>query len=187
MCVGCTLLLWLIHICLQSSHLQWPLCLLQAGFGSCAIKGPVWGLLGLIVGEDQMPTLSLFARSMDTSNCRTFFLHCPLRGFCWWVGSAVRPERHLPIVVPSLFVGDTVSPGIEISPCAASLWGFRWWAGLAIRLGVPSAYCWNYNQVVVVIFLSPESRSCFGIVLAALGLLAETCQELLWRDFCWVE
>lgn len=116
LCVLCAPSCWLSHVCLQFNYLQWPFYLLQEGFGSCTLKGTIGGLLGLVVGSDQISTFSLFARTVVTSNCKTLFPHCSLFG----VGSAVRPDRHLSVVVPRLSFGTTVTPTIGLSLCPAS-------------------------------------------------------------------
>lgn len=47
MCVVYALLLWLSHVFLQASHLQWLSLPGWAGFDPCVVSRLVWGHLGL--------------------------------------------------------------------------------------------------------------------------------------------
>lgn len=58
------------------------LCLLQIGFSPYVVNGPVRGYLE----SDEV-----FVRDAVSLNCRVLSLCCPLRSFCWWVESTVRP------------------------------------------------------------------------------------------------
>ena len=72
------------------------LCLLWAGFGSCIVIGPVWDHLSLELSQTQV-----FAGALVAPNCKALSLCCPLRSFCWLLGSAVRPAACLlPLLVP---------------------------------------------------------------------------------------
>lgn len=64
------------------------LYLLCAVFGPCAVKGPVWGCLGVEFGQTRclpsayLPKLWSYGITVHPGLCP--------RGFHWWVGSAVR-------------------------------------------------------------------------------------------------
>ena len=49
MCVTCTLLLWLSHVCHQSALVLFSL--LWMGFGPCVVSEPVWGYIGLELSQ----------------------------------------------------------------------------------------------------------------------------------------
>lgn len=73
------LLLWLNHVCIQSSGLQWP-TFLWAKLGPCAIKGPFWVTCELVVWRcqqsDQIPDLSLSAGAVVAWNYMVLSLCC---------------------------------------------------------------------------------------------------------------
>lgn len=54
MCVVSALLLWLRHVFLHSSRLQWLSLPVWAGFGPCVVSGLVWGHLGLELSQSSL-------------------------------------------------------------------------------------------------------------------------------------
>lgn len=77
--------MWLSQVCLYPSYLQWLPLPLWAGFGPCAVCGPVWGCLGF--ESDRV-----FSRDEVALNCRALSLCSILRSFSGWMMSGVRTD-----------------------------------------------------------------------------------------------
>lgn len=112
--VLCILLLLLNHVSFQSSQLQW-LTLPVVG-RVLSVKVPVWGHLGLVIGSDQMPSISPFAEAVVTPNYR----HCPciVPGKILLVSMACSQTRGLSATDLSVEVMVTLSRGLSL--CASS-------------------------------------------------------------------
>lgn len=173
-CAVCTLMLWLSHVYLQSSHLQWSFCLLWARFGHCAVKEPFM-LPWAWVGSEQMLALNLFARTSTVWNCRVVFLHCLLRGFCWRVGPTVRPD----ICPQSVEIAVSWTTGLflHVAHCEVFVGGM----GQQLDQMDALAYYWG---VWLFFHLHREIVSLeWGWPL--LGLLAAWKMRSVWPYFGW--
>jgi len=85
MCVACSLLLWLSHFFLQSSHLQWFSNSCGQGLIPMLLVGQSGAALGLSLVR------SGICQRCSSTNCRALSLCCPLRSVRWWRGPVVRP------------------------------------------------------------------------------------------------
>ena len=98
MCFVCVLLLWLAMVAFSPMVCGGPLCVLWPGLGPCIVNGPIWGHLGLELGQSRW-----LSELWSHMNCRILFLCCFLRSFHWWAGFLIRLD-----VCPQPTAGTTV-------------------------------------------------------------------------------
>ena len=122
MCDACTLLLYLSHCFLQSSHLQWIFFPVVGNVWSLSCQWTSLRCLGLVLSDQA------FARDTVAPNYKAFFLCCPLRNFIGGQGLwSDQLTTSSPLLVPlsdslcgylSLFLGK--DPHWN---CAGPCWG----------------------------------------------------------------
>lgn len=115
-----------------------------------------------------MPAISPFSGAVESWDCRTLSLHCPLRAFHWWVGSSVRQN------LCPLSIRVAVTLNYRAFSLCCPLWGLCWWVVLAVWLDIcpQSPARAAVGLMCVVIFPSPQSRSHFRVVLFTVVLFA---------------